>query len=390
MLKYIAIHIVRFLLTVFYIFPVNKNKIFFSSHEGNRFFCNPKYIFINLYDKLPELKYIWCLNNDKSELSEYPNVIVVKRDTLLWVYHILTAKVIITNQYLRNILPYRKNQIIINTWHGGGAYKKVGFAETSNRSKKYWLKKIKNKFFTLSTQHISYFISSSKVFSDVMHESYLIPYDKYLPIGMPRNDIFFRDNSEFIPILKKKLNVPSDAGIVLYAPTHRGGMEYTLDEMNKSVTNLHIAELKNALKEKFKKEFIYMFRGHPNYKNKLHCDDAIDISSYNDMQELLVISDVLITDYSSSIWDFSLTSKPCFLFVPDLDLYLLQDKGLYTSIDTWPFPLAGTNEELCDNIFKFDKSMYDKKVKKHHKDLGSYERGTAASKVTEMLQEIFE
>jgi CDP-glycerol glycerophosphotransferase len=106
------------------------------------------------------------------------------------------------------------------------------------------------------------------------------------------------------------------------------------------------------------------------------------------MQELLLIADVLITDYSSCSWDFSLTSKPCFIFAPDLDYYLT-NRGIYTPIDTWPYPLARTNEELVNNIINFEKREYDVKVKKHYEDLGSYEQGSATSKMTGILQEIF-
>ena len=391
MFKYFAIHIVRVLLHVFYIFPINKKKILLSSFSGKRYFCNPKYIFIDLYEKKPELKYIWCLNQNELELpKDQNNIIIVKCYTLLWMYHILTSKVIITNVALWTFLPYRKNQIIINTWHGGGAYKKVGFADTSDRSKKFWHKKTYDKFRSLTSQSFSYFISSSKAFSRVMHDSYDIPYDKYLPIGMPRNDIFFKDNSELMRLLKNKLGISMDTSIVLYAPTHRGGMEYSLETMDKLIDNLDIEKLKKTLEEKFKKKYIFMFRGHPNYNNNLFCKNAIDISSYNDMQELLIITDVLITDYSSCVWDFSLTMKPCFLFVPDIDIYLLHDKGLYTSIYSWPYPVAKTNEELCSNIADFNQEECNARIKKHHEDLGSYEKGTATSQVTQLLLRVFD
>ena len=391
MLKYIAIHIVRFLLTVFYVFPINKKKIFFSSFNGKKYFCNPKYIFLDLYKKKPQLKYVWCLNQYCAELSENVNVVKVKYKTLLWIYHLLTAKVIIFNTNLDIFMPYRKSQVIINTWHGGGAYKRVAFAIHSKKNdsyinKKYWREIILRIVFNTTTKYMTYFISSGKVFSDVMHESYHIPYIKYFPVGMPRNDIFFKNNDDLIFPLKNYFNIPLNNGVVLYAPTFRGVHSYLETQ---AVIKLDIDRLKLILKEKFKKEYICLFRGHPSLLNNLYCDDAINVSSYDDMQELLLIADVLITDYSSSIWDFSLTKKPCFLFTPDLDLYLSHDRGFYTPIEEWPYPFARTNEELCNNIINFDKTIYEAKIKKHHEDLGSYEQGTASQKVTKLLQEIF-
>jgi CDP-glycerol glycerophosphotransferase len=339
---------------------------------------------------MPYLKYIWCIDLESPELLKYANVTTIKNNNLLFMYHVLTAKVIITNVSLKTFLPYRKDQIILNTWHGGGAYKNVGLANNAKKEKEYWHYKIRKKFSTLTGEKATYFISSCKKFSDVMHKTFNIENNKFLPIGMPRNDIFFNDNADYVFKIKNKLNIPTDIGILLYAPTHRSNEDNPLDAINKIVTNVDIGRLIDITKKKFKKDaFICLFRGHPGLVNKLDCEDMLNVSSYNDMQELLLIADILITDYSSCIWDFSLTSKPCFLFTPDLEFYL-HDRGFYTPIEEWPFPLARTNDELCNNIINFDKTLYDAKIIKHHEDLGSYEQGTATSQVTQMLQEIFQ
>jgi CDP-glycerol glycerophosphotransferase len=104
--------------------------------------------------------------------------------------------------------------------------------------------------------------------------------------------------------------------------------------------------------------------------------NVISASDYPDMQELLYAADILITDYSSSMWDFSLTFKPCFIFAPDLKKYLAE-QGFYTPIEEWPFPIAETNEQLIENINNINEEKYKQTVRKHHADLGSYENGTA-------------
>lgn len=98
------------------------------------------------------------------------------------------------------------------------------------------------------------------------------------------------------------------------------------------------------------------------------------------MQELLYVSDVLITDYSSSIWDFSFTNRPCFLYATDLSTYDLT-QGFYTNIYDWPFPLAQNNEELIQNITQFDNAVYLDAINKHHEEFGSFETGTACQQV---------
>ena len=115
---------------------------------------------------------------------------------------------------------------------------------------------------------------------------------------------------------------------------------------------------------------------------------AIDATSYPDMQELLCAADILISDYSSTIWDFSLMKKPCFLYCPDLDYYMNYDRGTYTPIETWPGILCRSNEELEQAILHFNEEEYIKKVEKHHRDLGSYETGHACEQVCRRIAEV--
>jgi CDP-glycerol glycerophosphotransferase len=112
---------------------------------------------------------------------------------------------------------------------------------------------------------------------------------------------------------------------------------------------------------------------------------AIDASKYDEMQELLCMADVFITDYSSSQWDFSLTRKPAFLFTPDLDYYLNEDRGFYTPIDDWAFPYAKSNEELANLIRYYNEELHLKKVQRHLDLLGSFEDGHATEKVCDVI-----
>jgi CDP-glycerol glycerophosphotransferase len=102
------------------------------------------------------------------------------------------------------------------------------------------------------------------------------------------------------------------------------------------------------------------------------------------MQELLCAADVLITDYSSCMWDFSLTFRPCFIFAPDIKKYR-DNRGFYTPIEEWPFPVAETNEQLAYNILNFNEEKYRNDVKQHHVNLGSFEKGTATKQFCQIL-----
>ena len=195
---------------------------------------------------------------------------------------------------------------------------------------------------------------------------------KILETGLPRNDIFFSHNSEIVQKTKSMLGIPETDGIVLYAPTYRGG--WTSPEMGVFSKNPIDSEKVVAILERMnQKKFHFVFRGHHCFRDTLNIK-CIDATSYHDMQELLFAADVLITDYSSSLWDFSLTYKPCFMYVPDLSSYSV-NPGFESDYRDWPFPYATNNEKLVEEIKNFDSDKYKKAVCKYHSDYGSYERG---------------
>ena len=116
-------------------------------------------------------------------------------------------------------------------------------------------------------------------------------------------------------------------------------------------------------------------------------ENIVDVSDYPDMQELLCAADILITDYSSSMWDYSFTYKPCFIYANDLDQYKIE-RDFHTPVNEWPFTIAISNEELAENILEFDQDKYIEKIKKHHHDLGSFEDGHATEKVAKLINDI--
>ena len=198
---------------------------------------------------------------------------------------------------------------------------------------------------------------------------------------MPRNDILIHAST---PTVKEKVfqfyHIPQNNHILLYAPTYREdrkAKDYSFDT----------DAVRLALNERFGGNWSILIRTHYYVAEELKMDNPEDInaSEYPDMQELLYSSDILITDYSSSIWDFSFTGRPCLLYATDLDDYHVT-QGFYTDIRTWPFPLAENNQELINNIRQFDEKKYQHDILRHHLDLGSYEEGEACKKVLEYIR----
>jgi len=395
MLTELGHKIVRTLFYCFCIFSLKKNRVMFNCQKGRMFACNPRAIFEELYAvNKGKLEFVWCLNNPSEDLKGYQDVKIVKYNSLLYFYYQMTSKLIVANMHSPIYLPLRKKQVMIDTWHGGGAYKRVGLLSPrqeslSTKSERLKMKTIEDKNnqewerykAKYNAKDTTFFISSSKRFSEVMFMSQLLPRCSYLEIGMPRNDVFFTDYTTTIQKTRKLLDIKSNQKVILYAPTYRGNVKNQLFRFN-----LDIKSCLDGLEKKWGGEWIFVFRGHvlglhQNVNNEL----IVNASQYEDMQELLCLADVFITDYSSSMWDFALTRKPAFLFTPDLEYYLNNDRGFYTPVDEWPFPYAQTNSELERLIFSFDDDIHQKKVQNHLIDLESFEEGNSTEKACKII-----
>lgn len=370
-MKNFIIMLLKSLLKVFYVFPIKKDRIIFSSYSGKNYSCNPKYITEWLVKNCADdIDIIWAFNEpDKIDL-ENDKIQKVKYKSIIYLYYMLTAHVVVDNVESWSILPKRKGQVIINTWHGGGAYKGVGLQRRDTTSAIDRNMLSKNKRVTL-------YISSSTAFTNqTLRESFLYK-GEILEIGMPRNDLFFGSSEEQVYRLKKKIGLPDGYKFIIYAPTFRKDNNYRY--------MLDYEAIINAFSKRFGGKWIILQRAHYYLTSEVFDDDiCIDVSNYSDMQELLLISDALITDYSSSIWDYSLTNKPGFLYTPDLDYYL-KERAFYTPIDEWPYEYAETEQELESIIQNYDPIFSSVKIKNHLEKLGSKESGNASKLIGEYI-----
>ena len=379
--KFLIKYICFIILHVFYIFPINKKKIYYRAFSGTKFACNPKYIYIYFIQKFGlEYKHVWELKNGDANSFSKNTVICKKLTSIKTLKELMTSKYIITNTGFPWWIPIRKKQVVLETWHGGGAYKRVGVYEKINK-----IFEIEQK---LDAKQTTFYISSSKKFTEVQSPSKYVPMDRFIPTGMPRNSIFFdKDKVENIKNhVYEKYGISKIKKILLYAPTYRGetGFKKTGD-----VNNIMpcFSKLIDNISKKFNGEWIILYRSHyfDSLITKIDNINIIDVTSYEDMQELLCASDILITDFSSSMWDFALSKKPCFLFAPDIQQYIDQ-RGFYTDPYSWPFSMSVSDEELESNIDKFDYDSYLNAINKHFKEFESYECKNSCEKVCKYLK----
>lgn len=358
--KRIMIRGVRVGIRAFYILPIRENRIVFFSFTGNQYSCNPKaisdYVRKNAKGKF---EIVWAFNDpSKFSFLKEEGIRVVKYKSLERLLLQTTAKFTINNSGAYSWIPIRKNQVHVNTWHAGGAYKRLQSDKYASYNRH------------LTAKETSHMISSCKAFTKYNIREQFGYEGTVLEIGMPRNDVFF-DREELerrAAAIRAQYDIPQDAFIVLYAPTWR---------YDGVIPQPDFDRLTQAVSERFGRKAVIAVRNH-NYSRKDY-KDVVDVTAYPDMQDLLCAADMLITDYSSSIWDYSFTYRPCFLYVEDLEKYT-REQGFFVDIHEWGFPLCRNNDELTDAILSYDEDRHRERMEKHHDDFGSFESGHAAEK----------
>lgn len=369
-----GLHIV---LHFFWIFPIKKNRLLLLNELSFTYGDNLKYINEYINEKYRgKYEVIFPLTEKKE--AENANLLYVKPYSLKYFKYLLTSSVILTSGGGVSYLPKRKKQLIINTWHGGGPYKKTGNAVFHN---KWYEKELK-----MQRKNVQYMVSSCNLCTVIENKAMLFESEACLPFGMPRNDIFFASNNNIKKKVFETFGLDEKTKLILFAPTFRTDVSDFTDSVKYHVSDINYDKLLEALFNKFGGDWKLAIRLHPKLRNKeIDVTNALNLTNYPDMQELLYAADVVITDFSSLMWDFSLTKRPCFLYADDIDEYE-RTRGFYMPSKLWPYPIARNNEELIKNIETFNLEKYQKDVEKHHEECGSYEKGTACESILNMIK----
>lgn len=379
-IKVVINQILRIIFHVFYIFPIKDNRILFNSYMGRQYSCNPRYISEYLEKNYPGIyELVWCFKNPEKYTSlRERGIEICKIHSLRFYWYRMTARVLVFNAAMGAEAPKRRGQYYINTWHGGGGgYKKI-VSIISSRSD------IDSVRSNMDKKSVDLYCASSETsLRNTVRKAF--NHQGECLHGTPRNDMFINmDRADIRDNVCELLGIRREAHILLYAPTFRGTGD--INSINHDY-GLDFAKLYRALKERFGGEWAILIRYHFLIRDYTipALPYLMDATHYSDMQELLYAADVLVTDYSSSIWDYSFTNRPCFLFCSDLKTYE-HNRGFNRPIYEWGFPVSETNEELCQQILNWDAYTHQENMRKHHEQNGSFEDGTATQRICEIIQ----
>ena len=370
---------------------IDNNKIVIDNFEGNSYGCNPKYIVEEIIKRKLPYELVWLVKSVSLEFEKgaFPEQVrlvpIYKKDAFV---ELATAKLWIDNQrkyyFIKRGLIKKNNQRYIQTWHGSLGIKKLDADVTAfnDEDNQNWVTGSK-----YESSIMDYYISNSSFESNVVTKALWFN-NCIKEYGHPRNDIFFKSEKEQQEIKDKvfqTLQIDKNKKVLLYVPSFR-------DDKKLSCYGLDTSAVANVLKEKFGGDWVIAIRLHPRvkkYSSKLFSfnDKVVDATYYPDIQELLLASDIAITDYSSCIFDFMLSRKPGFIFATDIEQFNT-DRGFYYPLETTPFPIATNNYELIKNIENFNYEEYKQKVEDFLKDKGCMEDGHASERVVDLIEKI--
>ncbi|SEA56299.1 CDP-glycerol:poly(glycerophosphate) glycerophosphotransferase [Xylanibacter ruminicola] len=365
------------------VFPIKNNKVIVCVSAGRRYDDNQKYIIEEFHKLCPDADIVWA-KDPKYEYEVPEWMRTVRWYSLRWIYEHATAKIWTNNCSVPDYFVKRKGQMYIETWHGGLGIKKMARDCDGQVGDTF----DKTLFLKNASDMADVYISNSDHLSKIYRRAFRY-HGPIWKCGYPKNDMLVNGNPEDGARARKELGIPENHKILLYAPTWRE--RFTLEQrIDMQVYNLDLQRLKKLLTDKFGGEWTMLIRFHPNLRlyskgyQETH-PEVKDVTDYQDMQRLLMATDVMVSDYSSCIFDAALRRIPCFTFATDFEKYKYEERGVYYEMKELPFPYAKDNDEMEQNVKAFDMDDYLKKWDAFTIRMGLNETGHSAKDIAQKM-----
>lgn len=372
----------------FSLFPIIPNVYVFESQYGGRFDDNPKAIYDCLKkQKKSKNKLFWSIRYQDREIVRNENVKVLYRFSIRWLYYMARANFWFINARMPQWLPKRKETKYVQTWHGT-PLKKLALDMDVFGMPGSDLVKYKENFLT-ETKKWDYLVAPNQYSKDIFKSCFAFE-KEFINSGYPRNDVLYqKNNSTDIKKIKENLGIPLDKKVILYAPTWRD--DYYI---SKGKYKFHIPFQLERLIDTLKDEAIFIFRTHYLVSESL-TDIADNVVIYNfsgseDISELYLVSDLLITDYSSVFFDYANLKRPMLFYAYDYEHYRDHLRGFYFDIENEsPGPFITEEEAFYHHLHEFiregDFKNYQLKRINFQNKFCEWEDGKATEKVLKAI-----
>ncbi|MEY4618267.1 MAG: hypothetical protein RL101_453 [Actinomycetota bacterium] len=350
-----------------------RDAVLFESFQGKVIGDNPLDIFNEVKERFPNLELIWATGKGTAAPAGARGVRFGSRE---WLNALATSKYLVNNTnfpwYFRKV----SGQVYLQTWHGTplkrlgrdipNNYLTKSYLETMDREATYW----------------DYLISPSPFCTEIFPGSFGYQ-GNIIETGYPRNDRLSKITGAQRQEIRELIGISDPSTyVVMYAPTWR--------DYNRSATgnwqSVNFMDENIQLPEGFQ----MIYRGHTNthaVHNAGVAGRAIDVTLYPDVTELYIAADVLITDFSSVMFDYTVTGKPIMFLAPDLERYRAE-RGFYFDFEAMaPGPILNTDAEVLQTLGRIDQVSkdYEAKYRAWQQKFNSLEDGNAAKRVVDIV-----
>jgi CDP-glycerol glycerophosphotransferase len=357
--------------------PLREAVLYISFH-GRQYSDSPRAIHEELARRELPLEHLWVVQDGQAAVPETARV--VRYESREYHEALATARYIVSNDHYPDWWARRDDQVALQTWHGT-PLKRLGMdvesrRQTLNRFTR-WQQQINN---------WQYVVSPNRFSTPILKRAYAIE-GELLETGYPRVDLLARaDRDERGAELRRRLGIPEGKRTVLYAPTYRDNVfdrrgRYRLD------LQLDLKRLREAVGD----DTVILFRKHHYIPDPVPVEPqgfVMDVSRYPDGTELMLAADVLVTDYSSMMFDFANTGRPMLFYTYDLDAYADEIRGFYFDLgEASPGPLLRTTDELADALNDLDgvRATYAERYRAFVERFCELDDGHAAARVVDRL-----
>lgn len=320
---------------------LQENVVVFESFLGKKYNDSPRVMYEYMKEKYPDLDYVWIVN-PKSEL-EIPGARTVNRLTPEYFKLVANAKYIINNSRMPIFFRKREDQVYIQTWHGTPLKKLVFDMETNVMPGTDPVKYLNN--FSNEVANWDYLISANKYSTEKFKTAFRFN-SEFLEVGYPRNEQLHNSTDEIRNEFRAKYGIGEDEVAVLYTPTYRDSKNNGKAKYYQDI-ELDLKKLDETPNVKVLMRMHYLISqaiDFSMYKN------IIDVSNVNEINELYIASDVLLNDYSSTMFDYLILNKPIILFPYDLDEYANDIRGFYMNYDELPAEQINSTDRLIEIV----------------------------------------
>ncbi len=365
--------------------PANQKLIVFESFLGKQYSCNPRAIYEYLNEHHPEYQMYWSIDPRFASSFAGKDLRVVNRFSIKWLFLMARARYWVSNSRLPLWIPKPAHTLYLQTWHGT-PLKRLATDMAEVHMPGTDTRRYKDNFLAESSRW-DYLISPNQYSTEIFTRAFNFN-KSMLETGYPRNDILFNENREVAQAnLKRRFQIPTDKKVILYAPTWRDNEFYEKGKYKFNL-KLDLSEMKRQLGE----DYVILLRMHYLIAENLDLSEyegfAYDTSQHEDIRELYLLADLLITDYSSVFFDYGNLKRPIIFFVYDIETYRDQLRGFYFDFESEaPGPLVKSTTEVITEIRKLEENGYllPERFEAFYQRFGYLEDGEASKRVVEKV-----